>query len=96
MQDFPTTVVDELELWESIEIPSIPISLVEGQVLEEFMLEEKTDFRGIDKCKIVELPDKQEIDREMVVLPGMLVKTSCKQEECVEMKKMQYVSTKIV
>ena len=63
MQDFPTTIVDELELWELIEIPGIPISLAEGQVLEEFMLEEETDFWGIDKCKIVELPDKQEIER---------------------------------
>ena len=29
MQDLPTTIVDELELWESIEIPGIPISLAE-------------------------------------------------------------------
>ena len=33
---------------------------------------------------IVELPDKQEIDREMVVLPKMPIKTSCEQEECIE------------
>ena len=38
MQDFPTTIVDELELWELIEIPGIAIRLAEGQVLEEFML----------------------------------------------------------
>ena len=63
MHDFPTTIVNELQLWELIEIPGIPISLAEGQVLEEFMLEEETDFLGIDKCKIVELPDKQEIER---------------------------------
>ena len=32
------------------------------------------------------MPDKQEIDKEMVVLPDMPVETSCEQEECVEMK----------
>ena len=79
MQDFPTTIVDELELWESIEIPGIPISLAEGQVLEEFMLEEETDFWGIDKCKIVELPDKQEIER--CVSPEISVRMACEQEE---------------
>ena len=39
----------------------------------------------MEEC-IVELPSKHEIDREMVVLPEMPVKTSCEQEECVEMK----------
>ena len=34
----------------------------------------------------VELPNKQEIEKEMVVLPDMPEKTSCEQEECVEMK----------
>ena len=79
MQDSPTTIVDELELWELIEIPGIPISLAEGQALEEFMLEEETDFWGIDKCKIVELPDKQEIER--CVSPEISVRMACKQEE---------------
>ena len=32
------------------------------------------------------MPDKQEIDTEMVVWPEMTVETSCEQEECVEMK----------
>ena len=32
------------------------------------------------------MPSKQEVDREMVVLPEMPVKTSCEQEECAEMK----------
>ena len=32
------------------------------------------------------MPDKQEIDRKMVVLSKMPVKTSCEQEECAEMK----------
>ena len=84
MQDFPTTIVDELELWESIEIPGIPIRLAEGQIQEEFMLEEETEFQGIDKCKIVELPDEQEIDREMVKLPDMSVRNAYEQEECIQ------------
>ena len=48
MQDFPTTIMDELELWESIEIPGTPIRLTEGQILEEFLLEEEIEFQGID------------------------------------------------
>ena len=34
MQDFPTTIMDELELWELIEIPDTPMRLAEGQILE--------------------------------------------------------------
>ena len=43
------------------------------------MLEEETDFWGIDKCKIVELPDKQEIER--CVSPEISVRIPCEQEE---------------
>ena len=50
------------------------------------MLGEDTDFQERDNCKNVELPNKQEIDREMIVWPDMSVETSCEQEECVEMK----------
>ena len=57
---------DELDLWEPEQIPHALIRLAEGQILEEFMLEEEIEFQGIDKCKIVELPDKQEIERETV------------------------------
>ena len=64
MQDFPTTIVDEFELWELIEIPGIPIRLAEGQVLEEFMLEEEIELQDIDKCKMVE----RGIDRKTVEL----------------------------
>ena len=48
------------------------------------MLEEETEFQGIDKCKIVELPDEQEIDREMVKLPDMSVRNAYEQEECIQ------------
>ena len=86
MQDFPTTIMDELELWELIELPGTPIRLTKGQALEEFMLEEEIEFQGIDKCKIVELPDKQdiEIDRETEELPEMPARIAYEEEECIE------------
>ena len=48
------------------------------------MLGEQIEFQGIDKCKIVELPDKQEIERETVGLPEMPVRIAYEQEECIE------------
>ena len=81
---------DELDLWEPEHIPHAFIRLAEGQILEEFMLQEEIKFQGIDKCKIVELPDKQEIerciDRETVGSPEMPVRIACEQEECMEKK----------
>ena len=67
-------------------MPDACVRLVEGQVLEEFMLEEDIDFQERDNCKNIELPSKQEIDREMVVWPNMSVETPYEQEICVEMK----------
>ena len=79
-------IIDELDFRQLEQIPHITVKLTEGQVLEEFMLEEDVEFQDRDNCKNVDLPDKQEIDKEMVVLPNMLVETSYEQEECVEMK----------
>ena len=79
-------IIDELDFRELEQIPQVTVKFTEGQVLEEFMLEEDIDFQERDKCKNVELPDKQEVDREMVVWPDMPVETFCEQEECVEMK----------
>ena len=62
------------------------MKLVEGKILEEFMLEEGVDFQEGDNCKSVELPNKQEIDREMVVWPNLSLETPYEQEICVEMK----------
>ena len=53
---------DELDLWKPEQIPHALIRLAEGQILEEFLLEEEIEFQDIDKYKIVELPDKQEIN----------------------------------
>ena len=41
---------DELDFRELEQIPQVMVKLTEGQVLEEFMLEEETDFQDIDKC----------------------------------------------
>ena len=41
------------------------------------------------------MPNKQEIDREMVVWPDIFVETSCEQEECVEMKTYDMTSPKL-
>ena len=79
---------DELDLWEPEHIPHAFIRFVEGQILGEFMLEDEIEFQGIDKCKIVELPDKQEIerciDRGTVGSPEMPVRIACEQEEYIE------------
>ena len=79
-------IIDELDFRELEQIPQVMVKLTEGQVLKEFMLEEDIDFQERDSCKNVELPNKQEIDREMVVWPDMPVETSYEQEECIEMK----------
>ena len=52
------------------------------------MFEEEIEFQGIDKCKIVELPDKQEIERciyrETVGLSEMPVRIAYEPEKCIE------------
>ena len=79
-------IIDELDFRELEQIPQVTVKLTEGQVLELFMLEEDIDFQERDNCKNVELPDEQEIHREMLVWPNMPVETSYEQKDCVEMK----------
>ena len=78
---------DELNLWETEQIPHALKRLTEGQILEEFILEE-IEFWGIDKCIMAELQDEQEIerciDRETVRPAEMPVRIACEQEECIE------------
>ena len=69
-------IIDELDFREQEQILQVMVKLTEGQVLEEFMLEEDTDFQEKDNCKNVELQDKKEIHKEMVVWPDMPVETS--------------------
>ena len=73
LHNLPTNIVDELELSD--------IGLIEQYILEK----EEMETQEMEEY-FVELSDKQEIDKEMVVLPNMPEKTSCEQEESVEMK----------
>ena len=57
--DLPTKIIDELEL--------SGIHLTERHILDK----EEIEAQEMEEC-IVELPDKQEIDREMVVCPKCL------------------------
>ena len=79
---------DELDLWEPEQIPDTPTRLADGQILEEFMLEEETDFQGIDECKIVDVQDELEIkecvDSKIVGMPNIPVKVAYEQEECIK------------
>ena len=75
---------DELELLEPEHIPHAVIRFAGAQILEEFMLEEEIEFQGIDECKIVELPDEQEINEcavsELVGNADLLVRFIKEQE----------------
>ena len=42
-------IIDELDLWELEQIPHTIVTLTEGQVLEEFMLEEEICKRSLPK-----------------------------------------------
>ena len=61
LHNLPTKVIDELELSD--------IHLIEQYIQDK----EEKEAQKMEEC-IVELPNKQEIDREMVVLPEMPVK----------------------
>ena len=83
VHNLPTNIVDELELSD--------IHLIEQYIWDK----EEMEAQEMEEC-IVELSDKQEIDKEMVVLPNMPEKTSCEQEECVEMKTYNMSLLKLV
>ena len=85
MDLYECEIIDELDFRELEQIPQVTVKLTEGQILDNFMLEEE-DIDSQERNKNVDLPNKQEIDREMVVWPNMSVETSCEQEECLEMK----------
>ena len=52
------------------------------------MLEEETDFQGIDGCKIVDVQDELEIeeciDSKIVGMPNIPVTVAYEQEECIK------------
>ena len=64
LHNLPTKIIDGLELSD--------ICLIEQYILDK----EEKEAQEMEEC-IVELPSNQEIDREMLVLPKMPVKTSC-------------------
>ena len=45
MQDFPTITIHEIDFWDLECMPHACVRLAEGQILEEFMLEEDIDFQ---------------------------------------------------
>ena len=63
-----TENIQDIDIYDMVEMPDIPTRITDDQVIEEFMLEE-IDFQGIDKCKIVELQvaDEQELEECMQV-----------------------------
>ena len=80
---------DELALWEPVEILDNPMRLTDGQIIEQFMLEEEDiEFQGIDEGKIVDLQDEQEIEEciasETVELPEIPVRIAYGHEECIK------------
>ena len=83
-------IIDELDLQELEQIPHTIVTLTEGQVLEEFMLEKEIGFQDIHRCEEVELLDEQgieeSIDREKCATKSIEipVRTACEQEECIE------------
>ena len=81
LHNLPTNIVDGLELSD--------IHLIEQYILEK----EEMETQEMEKY-FVELSDKPEIDKEMVVLPNMPEETSC--ERVCRNENLQYVSTKLV
>ena len=54
MQDFPNMTIDEIEFWDLEPIPHACLRPVEGQVLEEFMLEEEVCKMSLPKLSRAE------------------------------------------
>ena len=54
MQDVPTMTIDEIDFWDLEPIPHACVRLVEGQVLEEFMLEEEVCNMSLPKLSRAE------------------------------------------
>ena len=63
--------IQDIDIYDTVEMPDIPTRITDDQVIEEFMLEE-IDFQGIDECRIVEfqhvpieVANKQELEECM-------------------------------
>ena len=49
--------IQDIDIYDIVEMPNIPIRITDDQVIEEFMLEEEIDSQGIDECKTEKLQD---------------------------------------
>ena len=50
--------IQNLDIYDEVEMPDIPTRIADDQVIEEFMLEEEErDSQGIDECKTEKLQD---------------------------------------
>ena len=56
IQDFLVFIIDAIDLWELKQILHAGMKLAEGQILEEFILEEEIEIQDKDKCKICDSP----------------------------------------
>ena len=62
--------IQDIDIYDIVEMPDIPTRIADDQVIEEFMLEEEEiDSQGIDECKTeklqeipIEVANKQEIE----------------------------------
>ena len=64
--------IQDIDIYDVVEMPNIPARITDDQVIEEFMLEEETDSQGIDECKTetlqdisIEVANKQELEECM-------------------------------
>ena len=54
LQDFPNMTIDEIDFWDLEPIPHVCVRLVEGQALEEFMLEKEICYMSLPKLSKAE------------------------------------------
>ena len=65
--------IQDIDIYDIVEMPNIPTRITDDQVIEEFMLEEEeVDSQGIDECKTeklqdihIEVANKQELEECM-------------------------------
>ena len=49
--------IQDIDIYDVLEMPNIPARITDDQVIEEFMLEEEIESQGIDECKTEKLQD---------------------------------------
>ena len=49
--------IQDIDIYDMVEMPNIPIRITDDQVIEEFMSEEEIDSQVIDECKTEKLQD---------------------------------------